>query len=108
MSAHTECARVGKFDCHYDQYVHSASLEEGLGEGDVQAPCAWFAEFTLDPAAEPGFAEHYGGRWLVLRELEDGRFFVEVYETSEARDERLEALRTAYEDWDISTLSGTI
>lgn len=103
MSAHTECGRVGKFDCYFDQHVNSSSLEEGLGEGDVQAPSAWFAEFILDPAAEPGFAEHYGGRYLVLRELNDGRFFVEVYETSEAQQERLEILRAAYEEWEVES-----
>lgn len=105
MSAHTECGRVGKFDCHFDEHVYASSLEEGLGEGDVQAPCAWFADFTLDPAAEPGFEEHYGGRWLILRELNDGRFFVEVFETHDAQDARLEELRAAYEDWDINVLT---
>lgn len=108
MNMHSECCRVGKFDCAFDQYVSSASGEEGPGEGDVQAPCAWFNEFTLDPEAEPGFAEHYGGRYLVLRELNEGQFFVEVYETSEAQQERLEILRAAYEEWDIDVLSDSI
>lgn len=107
MSApHTECGRAGKYDCPFDESVFRAFGDEGSsGEGDVQAPCAWFAEFDLNPGTEPGYAEHYGGKHLVLRELNDGRCFVEVYDTTNAQEERLELLRAAYEEWDLSALT---
>ncbi|QXN74018.1 hypothetical protein SEA_ALUMINUMJESUS_92 [Microbacterium phage AluminumJesus] len=105
---HTECGHVGKFDCEFDAEVHRMILDAGdPGEGDVQSPSAWFAEFDIE-SGDLDAIEHYGSEWLIARELNDGRFFVEVYETSEAQQERLEILRAAYEEWDIDVLSGDI
>lgn len=103
MSAHTECGRVGKFDCHFDEYVHGIILEDGdPGEGDVQSPSAWFTEVGLDSSNELESAaiHHYGSEWLIARELNDGRWFVEVYPTLADRDDRMDALRHGLEAWD--------
>lgn len=115
MSAHTECGRAGKFDCDFDEWVYNLILWFGdPGEGDVQSPSAWFCEVDLDPDAEEhadkpqldaAAIEHYGSRWLIARELDDGRWFVEVYDTVEARQARLDVLRAAYEEWDLSALT---
>lgn len=103
---HLDCARVGKYDCNFDDFVFRTFADEGhAGEGDVQAPCAWFVEFDLDDGAEPGFAEHYGSRFLILREFNDGRATVETYATEEMREERLTTLRTAYDEWDIDAFT---
>lgn len=99
MSAHTECGRVGKFDCDVDEYIHSTI--EDPGEGDVQSPSAWFMEITLDRYGEDDAAaiEHYGSEWIIARELNDGRWFVEVYPTLADRDDRMDALRHGLEEW---------
>lgn len=105
--AHRTCGRVGKFDCDYDATIHLLILESGLsGEGDVTAPCAWFMEFTLDIAdrADRARAEHYGTRWLIAREANDGRFWVETYDTEYQHAERLEQLRAAWDEWDLGVL----
>lgn len=101
MSAHTECGRVGKFDCAYDEYVHDTLLENP-GEGDVQSPSAWFCEVDLaaTDGDDAGAIEHYGSEWLIARELNDGRWFVEVYPTLADRDDRMDALRHGLEAWD--------
>ena len=108
MSApHVECGRVGKYDCVYDEFVFALFGDEGgVGEGDVQAPCAWFTEFTLGTGvSEEAAVTHYGSHYLVLRELNDGHCFVEVYDTVNAQQERIELLQAAYEEWDLSVLA---
>ena len=103
---HHECHRVGKFDCAFDAYVFNAFGDEGNpGDGHVEAPTAWWGEFTLDDEAEPGFAEHFGGRHLILREFFDGHTAVEVFATAEMRQERLDALEEAFEHWDYDALT---
>lgn len=102
MSAHTECHRVGKFDCTFDEYIYDSILEAGdPGEGDVQSPSAWFTEFDLSQdGTEAEAITHYGSEWLIARELNDGRWFVEVYPTLADRDDRMDALRHGLEAWD--------
>lgn len=104
MSAHTECGAVGKFDCAFDEYVHSTI--EGPGEGDVESPSAWFMEVDLDRHMEDDAVaiEHYGSEWLIARELNDGRWFVEVYPTLVDRDDRMDALRHGLTDWFASII----
>ncbi|QNL30063.1 hypothetical protein SEA_CASEND_96 [Microbacterium phage Casend] len=105
MSAHAECGRVGKFDCDVDEYIHRIILEDGdPGEGDVQSPSAWFTEVGLDPSneIEAAIIYHYGSQWIIARELEDGRWFIEVYPTLADRDERMGVLRAAHEVWDYA------
>lgn len=101
MSAHTECGRVGKFDCTFDEYIHD-TLEGDPGEGDLQSPSAWFCAVVLDDddPLDVAAAGHYGGRWLIAREFSDGRWAVEVYSTDAYREERLVTLRAAFDRWD--------
>ena len=107
MSKHTECGAVGKFDCLADEYIYGTTLESGAGEGDVEASCAWFEEVTLDTSdpKEQAAIEHYGTRYLIARENSQGIFWVETYDTEQARDERLEGLRQAFAEWDTDVLS---
>ena len=131
MSKHEECGAVGKFDCPADETIYGTTLDSGDGEGDTAAPCAWFCEVTLEDECEghehdpsvptsvagesmlcdgrcqPDYAlaQHYGTRWLIARENSNGTFWVECYDTEEARDERLEGLRQAYAEWDTDVLS---
>lgn len=125
MSApHAECGSVGKFDCHFDEGVHGFTMESGAGEGHVDSPVGWFEEITLeteckgheqvvgsdlscDGSCTPEwlFHQHYGTRWLIARENDRGFFWTEAYETEAYRDERLEALREAYAEWDTGVLS---
>lgn len=101
MSAHTECGRVGKFDCEFDEELYDSILNGGdPGEGDVQSPSAWFTEVDLSADIEAAAIEHYGSEWLIARELNDGRWFVEVYPTLADRDDRMDALRHGLEAWD--------
>lgn len=131
MSRHDDCRGVGKFDCTTDEYVNNIVLEAEPGEGHVESPVAWFAEITLEDQCEghehdPGtpssnmgesiycdgscqrehaIAQHYGTRYLIAREFNDGRFAVEPYEREQDRDERLGELRAAYAEWDMGVLS---
>jgi len=107
MSKHEECGAVGKFDCPADEYIYGTTLDSGAGEGDTAAPCAWFESITLetDELGERTAFAHYGTRYLIARESDSGRFWVELYDTEEARDERLEGLRKAYAEWDTDVLS---
>ena len=124
MSKHTECGAVGKFDCTYDEYVWDVTMDTGDGEGHVESSVAWFCEVTLETECEghPGLgdvsvycdgsctpewraAQHYDTRYLIARENSQGIFWVETYDTEEARDERLEGLRQAYAEWDTDVLS---
>lgn len=105
LPAHFRCDAPGKYDCDADEYVHSAADDEGSGEGDVSSPVAWFAEVTLDLDSETKLIEHYGTRYLIARTLESGVSPVEMYDTQQARDERLEELRAAYAEWDTGALS---
>ncbi|UUG69660.1 hypothetical protein SEA_FRANSOYER_95 [Microbacterium phage Fransoyer] len=111
MSAHETCAAPGKYDCDVDAYVFNAfGLEGDPGEGHVSSPSAWFAGMVLDDASFPEreAATHYGARFLVLREFNDGRCVIEWYATAEMQEERLAVLRAAYEEWDPSPLSDSI
>lgn len=100
MSAHTECGRVGKFDCDVDEWLHGVLLDSGEpGCGDIEAPCAWFAEVDLDRESEADAIDHYGSEWILARELSDGRWFVEVYPTLADRDTRVDILNRAFEQW---------
>lgn len=107
MSAHEDCAAPGKFSCTADEFIQDLSLDQGEGEGDVESPVAWFSEVTLDESdkRECRAADHYASRWLIAREFSDGRFAVEVFATEGDRHERLEALRAAYIEWDVSVLT---
>ncbi len=124
---HLSCGRPGKFDCSADEKIHQDSLEWGTGEGDVQSPSGWFDPIELEVECEghestAGYAmgqsvfcdgsctpewqlaKHYGTRWLIARENEQGQFWVETYDTEQARDERLEGLRAAYAEWNPGVL----
>jgi len=107
VSAHEDCSSPGKFACNADEYIQDLTLDMGDGEGDIESPSAWFSAVTLDEndEREASAAEHYGSRWLIAREFNDGRFFVEVYPTEGDRHERLDVLRAAYVEWDASVLS---
>ena len=107
MSAHEDCAAPGKFSCNADEFIQDLALDSGEGEGDVSSPVAWFMEVTLDEhdAREAEAANHYGSRFLIAREFNDGRFTVEVYPTEGDRHERLEGLRGAYRAWDVAVLA---
>lgn len=97
---HLECHDVGRFDCDFDRDVSESLAEEGEpGNGSVEW-WFWYAELTLDPVRERRTVEHYGTRWLIARDNSAGFFSVELYETAEARDERLEILDAAYAEWD--------
>lgn len=101
MSAHAECGAVGKFDCAVDEWLHGVLLDSGEpGEGDVQSPSAWFAEVDLSRDTEADAIEHYDSEWIIARELNDGRWFVEVYPTLADRDDRMDALRHGLDAWD--------
>lgn len=99
MSAHDECSRPGKFDCAADEKINEITFEECIGEGDVQADCAWFAPVSLGDLFEGDLIKHYGTRWLIARENSDGRFWVECYDTEAARAERVEGLRASWNEW---------
>lgn len=100
MHPHLECGRVGKFDCDYDAEVYRLIGEEGTpGDGQSDAPVGWFAEMDLDDVSEARAVEHYGTRHLIVREFSDGRVVTELYDTREARDERLAVLEDEYERW---------
>jgi len=102
--AHRTCGRAGKFDCAFDESIHELTVLEGVSEGDLQAPCAWFADMQLDPGTEGGLVEHYGTRWLIARENDQGFFWVEDFATEQMRAERLESLRKAWAEWDEGAL----
>lgn len=123
MSAHEQCHAVGKFDCLHDEYIHAVTLDQGGGEGDVESPVAWFDRVDLEvdceghepgpyqPAGvsvycegsctrEWGHSVHYGTRWLLARENSQGRFWVECYDTEQARDGRYDELVAAFLEWE--------
>lgn len=102
--AHRTCREHGKYDCAFDEAVSGIAADDGSGEGHVEAPCAWFDGITLDPGTEAGLIEHYGTRWLIARENNQGLFWVEDFATERFRDERLEELRKAWAEWDEAVL----
>ncbi|WNT45346.1 hypothetical protein SEA_BABYDOTZ_93 [Microbacterium phage BabyDotz] len=105
MSAHTECGRVGKFDCDADEYVMATFLDSGTGEGNVEGPVAWFGEVYLEPVDEAPYVEHYGTSYLIAREFNDGRVAVETYATEEMQQERLSVLREAHDQWELDVFT---
>ena len=128
MSAHDECGAVGKFDCWQDERIHELTVEFDEGEGNVEGPAGWFmpldledecegheslngasmgASVTCDGKCQPDWVlvQHYGTRHLIARENGLGQWWVECYDTEQARDERLEALRAAHAEWDTAVLS---
>lgn len=106
MSDHDQCGRAGKFDCEYDQFIYGMTVDFDEGEGNVQGPAAWFQSIDLhseDVHERPAIL-HYGAACLIARESSEGRFWVECYDTASARDERLEGLRAAHNEWDMGVL----
>lgn len=99
MSAHDECRGVGKFDCDADELIYDLTMDDGAGEGDVESPSGWWETVDLTEPADEALAEHYGARYLIAREGNDGRFWVEAYATREARNERLDVFEEAYRAW---------
>jgi len=100
MSAHDQCYRPGRYNCEHDEQLETRFSEVGTGQGSIEAPTGWFAEFTLMPDIEQGLIEHYGSRWAILRESSQGFFWGEFFDTEAARDERLNALEAAWLAWD--------
>lgn len=101
MSAHEMCGRPGKFDCAADEVVSTLANEDGAGHGSVEAPVGWFSDLDLwdnDPA-EMELARHYDARYLIAREDNLGRFWVEVFVLRADRDRRLDDLQDEYERW---------
>lgn len=101
---HLSCATITKYDCAADEYLHGQLSEWGEGEGHVESPVAWFAEVTLDPEQEPELTKHYGTIWLIARENSQGFSWVETFTDRASRDERLEAMRAEYAEWDTEVL----
>lgn len=108
MSTHETCGQPGKFDCAYDEYVYDTTLDDGGGNGDVEAPVGWWATVDLTDADvhDAAAAEHYGVRWLIVRENGQGIVWVEAYALEADRDARDDALAEGYRLWYSDALSG--
>lgn len=106
MSAHETCGRLGKFDCTADEVVYDRTMDEGIGDGDVEATSMWWSSLDLTEAEDEQLAEHYGARYIIARENSAGTFWVEVYATTEAREERLNVLEEAYRAWYSDAVRG--
>lgn len=104
MTDHTTEAKApGKYDCHFDSWVHGELLTGEAGDGHVEAPTGWFVAVDLDTGHanhdESLAAEHYGSRWLIVKE--DSRGFVGVFpfENEEQREIMLGLLVEQFNDW---------
>lgn len=98
IAPHTRCAAPGRFDCEWDDALYEITLEWG-GYGDVESPVAWFCDIELDAANDDEAVNHYGARWLIVRQYSSGQVNVETFETKAFRDERLADLLAAFELW---------
>ena len=117
MSAHSTCSNIGKLDCLFDEKVHEYTLD-GFCEmdGSVEAPCGWFGKVDLvseddlgamsimvdgAPANEEDDAAiaHYGTRFLLVRENEQGFVYVIPFQTEEGRDAAYQQLIVEYDTW---------
>lgn len=93
-----------KFNSPHDEYLYEGSVISGAvtGDGDVEAPTGWFAGITLepdmdDPADEEYAAQqHYGTRWLILHESNEGFVTVLTFEDEVKRNRHLRDLEQAY------------
>lgn len=108
MSAHDTCHRVGKFDCEHDEVVSEFADLAGDNDGDVDAPSGWWSTITLVPSSEmpdPEYGddderiEHYGSRYLIAREDQQGFFKVIAFDTTEEREDYRQALADDYSAW---------
>lgn len=100
------CNGVGKYDCSFDETVHDILLTSGSsGHGDVEATSGWFDTIDLDPDEYPDdarLAEHYPGRFLVIRENNQGHVRVVSFATKELQGTAFEMLENQFEEWDSS------
>lgn len=97
------CNGVCKYDCSFDEAVHDALLtSRSPGSGDVEAPSGWFDTIDLDPDVYPADADlvgHYPGRFLVIRENNQGLVRVVSFATKELQGTAYEMLENQYEEW---------
>jgi hypothetical protein len=93
-----------KFNNEHDEYLWEGSVISGVvtGDGDVEAPTGWFAPITLQTEG-PGWqleeskaAAHYGTKWLILHESNEGFVTVLPFDTEQRRDRHAADLRNAY------------
>lgn len=103
-----EQKQPGKYDCHYDSYVHGDLCQWADGFGDVNEYGAYFhrIDLTEDIVPEHELIEmirHYGTPYLLVQEDDRGFVIVVAFATEEHRDDewsRLEAdFIAAMEPW---------
>lgn len=93
-----------KFNSEHDEYLWSGAAESGAvtGSGDVDSPTGWFAGITLEPDVDFGDSRekralaHYGTRWLILHESNQGFVTVLQFDSEVKRNRRLIELEQAY------------
>jgi hypothetical protein len=98
---------TGKFASQHDEYIWEGSVTSGviLGMGDVAAPTGWFAPITLVPDEVPSDEEeaaykHYGTKFLILHESNEGFVTVLTFPTEVERDRRVSDLHLAWQMWE--------
>lgn len=86
-----------KFNSDHDEWVYSQSLD---WDGASDAPTGSFAGVTIeDTADEEDALRHYGTRFLIIFESNEGFVTVIPFDDADKRDARLKELENAVRLW---------
>jgi hypothetical protein len=129
MSAHVHCGAAGKYNCHYDSWVHGELLSHGgaddefgdvndygvwTGRLDLEAECEGHEHDPSNPASVAGVTMtcdgscrgdehraslHYGGPFLIIQEGSSGFVTIVGYAEATARDAEYDRLFSEYDQW---------
>lgn len=94
----------GKYDCHYDSWIHGEYATEFSSDdefGDVNDYGMWNGRVTITAESrdEREAIGHYGGPFLIIQE--DGQGFVTIgsYDDEAQRDAEFQRLSELYFAW---------
>lgn len=97
----------GKFDCIVDEFAYACTLDGGEDTlGDVESPSGHLAKVTLMDPHEDGATwldgrgiQHYGSRYLIVRENTQGFVQVISFDSEETREIAWQMASEAYFAW---------
>jgi hypothetical protein len=94
----------GKYDCHFDSYIHGQLLEfvDYFGEVNEYGVVTWKLDLNEDIVPEHELIEmmkHYGTPWLIIQEDDRGFVTVMAIVSESERDALYARFEASYNEW---------